>query len=185
MHDALCEPRPIQAHLPILVGGSGPKKTLRTVAERADAWNTSGDARGGPGRSSTILRRALRRRSAATSTTIEKTVSFPIVLATTRAAAEAPGARLLAANGVDDRATSGRTLPARPTEVADAIRPYQELGFATVIVRMPAPYDRETIDRIGEVQRAPRRDDASSPSPAAPAGAKLADGLQPRRLRAT
>ena len=42
MQDALCEPRPVQAHLPILVGGSGPKKTLRTVAERADAWNTSG-----------------------------------------------------------------------------------------------------------------------------------------------
>ena len=32
MRDALCEPRPVQAHLPILVGGSGPKKTLRTVA---------------------------------------------------------------------------------------------------------------------------------------------------------
>ena len=41
-HDALCEPRPIQAHLPILIGGSGPKKTLRTTARYADAWNTSG-----------------------------------------------------------------------------------------------------------------------------------------------
>src|SRR3954471_16423872 len=41
-HDALCEPRPVQAHLPILIGGSGPKKTLRTVALRGDAWNTSG-----------------------------------------------------------------------------------------------------------------------------------------------
>src|SRR6188474_942749 len=42
LHDALCAPRPIQEHLPILVGGSGRRKTLRTVAERADAWNTSG-----------------------------------------------------------------------------------------------------------------------------------------------
>ena len=28
MHDAVCEPRPIQAHLPMLIGGSGPRKTL-------------------------------------------------------------------------------------------------------------------------------------------------------------
>jgi hypothetical protein len=26
------------------------------------------------------------------------------------------------------------------------------LGFATVIVRMPAPYDAETLARIGEVR---------------------------------
>ena len=42
LEDALAEPRPIQAHLPILIGGSGPKKTLRTTARYADAWNTSG-----------------------------------------------------------------------------------------------------------------------------------------------
>ena len=39
-----------------------------------------------------------------------------------------------------------------PTEVADALRPYVELGFETFIVRMPAPYDRETIDRMAEVR---------------------------------
>src|SRR5215213_4879341 len=42
--DALCEPRPIQARLPILIGGSGPKKTLRTTARHADMWNGYGSA---------------------------------------------------------------------------------------------------------------------------------------------
>ena len=34
------------------------------------------------------------------------------------------------------------------------LRPYVELGFRHVIARLPAPYDRETIDRIGEVRAA-------------------------------
>ena len=41
-HEAVQAPLPIQPHLPILIGGSGPKKTLRTVARSGDAWNTSG-----------------------------------------------------------------------------------------------------------------------------------------------
>lgn len=38
-----------------------------------------------------------------------------------------------------------------PATIAEAFRPYRELGFSTVIVRMPAPFDRETIDRLPEV----------------------------------
>src|SRR5205823_9616574 len=38
--DALCEPKPVQQHLPLWVGGSGEKLTLRVVAESADGWNT-------------------------------------------------------------------------------------------------------------------------------------------------
>ena len=35
-------PQPIQARLPIMIGGSGEKKTLRTVARYADMWNAMG-----------------------------------------------------------------------------------------------------------------------------------------------
>ena len=38
-----CYPRPIQDHIPILVGGAGEKRTLRLVAEHADACNLFGD----------------------------------------------------------------------------------------------------------------------------------------------
>jgi len=57
---------------------------------------------------------------------------------------------LLAHNGLEDMRAS--VLLGAPTEVADALRPYTELGFETFIVRMPAPYDRETIDRMAEVR---------------------------------
>jgi F420-dependent oxidoreductase-like protein len=41
--DTSCYPRPLQAHVPILVGGSGERRTLRLVARYADACNLFGD----------------------------------------------------------------------------------------------------------------------------------------------
>lgn len=42
VEEAMCYPRPIQAHIPILVGGGGEQRTLRLVAELADACNLFG-----------------------------------------------------------------------------------------------------------------------------------------------
>ena len=149
MHDALCEPRPIQKRLPILIGGSGPRKTLRTVASRADAWNTSGTLDEVRGHLDILAEHGadIGRDIA----TIEKSISFPIILRDDPAVAASAYGALLANNGVTDMGKVP-VLLGSPDEVADQLRPYAELGFETVIVRMPAPYDRETIDRMARVQ---------------------------------
>jgi F420-dependent oxidoreductase-like protein len=147
-HDAVCEPRPLQAHLPILVGGSGPRKTLRTVALRADGWNTSGDLEEVRGKLANLDAHCAdvgRDRAE-----IELTVSFPIVLRNRRADAEAAWAAIMAHNGAPNAGNVPHLLGS-PAAVADAIRPFVGLGFRTFIVRLAAPYDRETIARIGEV----------------------------------
>ena len=147
-HDALTAPRPVNTHLPILIGGGGRRKTLRTVAERADAWNISGtldevrDALAALEGHAADVGRDL--------TTLEKTISFPIVIDDDATEARARMDVLMAANGVTSMG-GGPHLVGSPAEVADAIRPYRDLGFGTVIVRMPAPYDAQTIERIGEL----------------------------------
>ena len=154
LHEAAILPRPIQAHLPILIGGSGPKKTLRTVARSGDAWNTSGTI------AEVAARDAILREHCAAvgrdPASIERTVSFPFVIRDRRAEAETVLDALLAHNGVAGGA-KGMNVPVLlgpPAEIAAGIAPYRDLGFGTVIVRLPAPFDAETIARIGEVRDA-------------------------------
>lgn len=148
LRDAVCLPRPVQPRLPILIGGSGRQKTLRIVAERADAWNASTtpdelrellDVLGGHAE-----------RVGRDLSTLEITASFPIVIDDDPAAARSRLQAAMAANGTTSLG-SGPQLFGSPEAIAEALRPYRDLGVSTVIVRMPAPYDEQTIDRIGEV----------------------------------
>jgi len=151
LRDAVCAPRPLQARLPILVGGSGRTKTLRTVALRADGWNTSGHLDRVRDNVAVLHQHcdAVGRDPAE----IEMTLSFPTVIRDRRADAESAFAGLLAHNGTDS-AGDVPLLLGPPREIAASIAPFLPLGFSTIIARLPAPYDRETIDRIGEVAEA-------------------------------
>ena len=146
--DALAMPRPVQGRLPILIGGSGRRKTLRTVAERADGWNFSGTIE--EAEDALVALRGHAADVGRDLSSLEMTVSFPIVIDDDAGVAQARMDALMSANGVTSMG-GGPHLVGSPAEVADAIRPYRELGFETVIVRMPAPFDAQTIERIGEV----------------------------------
>ena len=39
--EARCEPKPVQRHLPIAIGGKGKRRTLRIVARYADHWDVT------------------------------------------------------------------------------------------------------------------------------------------------
>jgi alkanesulfonate monooxygenase SsuD/methylene tetrahydromethanopterin reductase-like flavin-dependent oxidoreductase (luciferase family) len=147
--DALCRPRPIQARVPILIGGSGPKKTLRTVALHADAWNMTGP-----------LDRAaknveiLREHCSAVGrdpSEIEMGINIHVVVRDDLAEAEQVSLEMVRTNGAPNAIGMPRVLGS-PAAVAEAMRPFLDLGFSHINVRVPAPHDRETIERLGEIR---------------------------------
>ena len=81
---------------------------------------------------------------------IELTVSFPTIIRDTVEAAVQRRRDQLAANGIPEP-EDVPLLMGPPEAIAETYRPYLDMGFSTVIARMPAPFDRETIDRLPEV----------------------------------
>ena len=146
-------PLPVQRRLPIMIGGSGEKKTLRTVARHADMWNAMGTPE--------LMAHkvdVLREHCAAVGRNIEEidfTLGVKLTIRDSRAAAERVWHEAMAHNRTPmaDLADDDTFWNGTSEEIADRLRPYVELGFRTVISEQPAPYDVETFERfVGEVK---------------------------------
>ncbi len=149
--DAVCAPRPIQARLPILIGGSGPRKTLPLVARHADLWNAYGTP-DEVAAADAILRAACEA-AARDESEIERTVNINVVIRRNRAEAEAAWAGWLAAHlpQIDERALSAGGPVG---DVAATLARYRDAGFAHPILIFRTPFDVETMDRLPELRQA-------------------------------
>jgi alkanesulfonate monooxygenase SsuD/methylene tetrahydromethanopterin reductase-like flavin-dependent oxidoreductase (luciferase family) len=145
-------PSPVQRHLPIMIGGSGEKKTLRTVAKYADMWNAMG-----PLEVMAHKIDVLRGHCDAVGRDIgevEVTLGSKVTIRDSAAEADKLGRENMAANKtpMSDVEDDDTFWNGTPEQIADRLRPYVELGFRTVISEQPAPYDVESLERfIGDV----------------------------------
>jgi alkanesulfonate monooxygenase SsuD/methylene tetrahydromethanopterin reductase-like flavin-dependent oxidoreductase (luciferase family) len=146
-------PLPIQRRLPIMIGGSGEKKTLRTVARYADMWNAMGPI-DVMTRKVDVLRRHCDEVGRDISE-IEFTLGVKFTLRDSKEEADRVWRASMEHNRTpmsevedDDTFWNGS-----PEGMAERLRPYVDLGFRTVISEQPAPYDVETLERfVGEVK---------------------------------
>jgi alkanesulfonate monooxygenase SsuD/methylene tetrahydromethanopterin reductase-like flavin-dependent oxidoreductase (luciferase family) len=147
------QPLPVQTRLPIMIGGSGEKKTLRTVARYADMWNAMGPV-DVMAHKIDVLRRHCDEvgRDIAE---IEFTLGVKVTIRDTKAEADRVWEAAMAHNRTpmadvvdDDTFWNGTS-----EQLAERLLPYVRLGFRTVISEQPAPYDVESLERfIGEVK---------------------------------
>ena len=156
MVDALCEPRPIQPRLPILIGGSGREKTLRTVARHADLWN----AYASPERVAESLA-ILRKRCAEIGRpfdSITRTVYMEVVMRDADADVQKYWTAVEDRHGIRGRVGSDGTprllnVGGSPAAVAEYVRGFDALGIDEVIWIFRNPFDLETMERLPDVRR--------------------------------
>jgi alkanesulfonate monooxygenase SsuD/methylene tetrahydromethanopterin reductase-like flavin-dependent oxidoreductase (luciferase family) len=141
-------PRAVRPHLPIMIGGSGVKKTLPIVAQHADQWNAFGEPHELAAKDA-----ILRARCADVGRDpemIERTVGCKITIRRTDSAAREAIRGLLAHNGTSpDLPATDRTFwTGTPEAIAERMLAYVAVGFRTFLVELPAPYDAETMELL-------------------------------------
>ncbi|MGH9013754.1 MAG: TIGR03560 family F420-dependent LLM class oxidoreductase [Acidimicrobiia bacterium] len=138
LHEARCEPKPVQDRLPIWVGGGGERVTLAIAARHADGWNVPFIPPEEFGRKVGVLHEHCERTGREPATI---TKSINVGLAWQEGDLEAQF------GNIADFVRPG-VLTGSVQEVVDRIGAYREAGAEWLILAMRAPFDVEGLDRF-------------------------------------
>ena len=147
------QPLPLQEHLPIMIGGSGERKTLRTVAKYADQWNAMGSVEKLRHKNEVLRRHC--DEVGRDESEIERTVGCKPIIRDTEGEARRLWEAQMDHNRTPmaDVADDDTFWVGTPEQVAEKMIERREIGFSTFLAEMAAPYDDETLARwIGEVK---------------------------------
>lgn len=138
LHQARNEPRPVQAKLPIWVGGGGEKRTLKITARYADGWNVPFVAPEEFKRKRSILAEHC---NTVGRDADEIRCAINVGLAWTEDSLQAQFGQL--ANYVRNGCLTGTD-----ERVLDRIGQYVEAGADQVNIALRAPFDLDAIERL-------------------------------------
>jgi F420-dependent oxidoreductase-like protein len=149
VEEALNFPRPVQpGGPPILIGGSGEKKTLRLVALYADACNLFGDAATVRHKLAVLQRHCedIGRDPAE----ITKTRLGGLIIAPTHEEAERRGAELKAARGLSEEWYRMSQIVGDPEEVVEKVQGLLDAGLDGVMFNIWRVQDLEPVALAGQ-----------------------------------
>ena len=138
MHDAQCEPKPMQARLPIWIGGGGEKVTLRIAAQHADGWNVPFIPPDVWAHKAGVLDAHCERLGRDPSE-ITKSVNVGMAF---------NDAELRRQFGPISDAVKPGVLSGSVQEMVDKVGAYVDAGASYVILAMRAPFDRDGLERF-------------------------------------
>jgi alkanesulfonate monooxygenase SsuD/methylene tetrahydromethanopterin reductase-like flavin-dependent oxidoreductase (luciferase family) len=151
IQQVLNNPKPIRGRIPILIGGSGEKRTLRLVAQYGDACNLFGDP-------DTIRHKidVLERHCADVGrdpAEITKTALQSVIVRPTAAEADKALEAYAAGRGtVPDRVREFLTV-GDPAAVTERMATYRAVGVDGMVVNLPEVADLDAVALAGETLR--------------------------------
>jgi F420-dependent oxidoreductase-like protein len=141
-------PRPVRAGgPPILIGGSGEKRTIPMVARYADACNFFGDVE--------TIRRKVRiledscEKIGRDPAEITKTRLGPMNIAATAAEAERNAKRVAAVRGLDEERVRGSFITGDPDSILEQVDAFIDAGLDGLLISLPDAHDIEPIELAG------------------------------------
>jgi alkanesulfonate monooxygenase SsuD/methylene tetrahydromethanopterin reductase-like flavin-dependent oxidoreductase (luciferase family) len=147
LKDARMEPKPVQEHLPLVIGGSGERRTLRIVAEHGDIWNSFyGDLDHYrhllevlAGHCADVGREPA---------DVRKSLNFRAVL---RDDEQEAWDRLRELYGGDpSERILQMTIVGTPEQCVERLRPYADLGVGDFLLAALAPFDEQTVELVAK-----------------------------------
>ena len=140
--DAYLHPRPVQSPMPILIGGGGEQRTLRTVARLGNEWNTQGMP-ADRYRAKLDILEAHCEKEGRDPATIERSLMCSYITGSTDAEVQ--------------KQLSARMTPLRdsvlvgtPQQIVERICQYEDLGVSRIMMQHMTAPSRETLSFLAE-----------------------------------
>jgi len=156
--DVSCLPQPVQSNLPIWIGGTGEKRTLQIVAERADGWNAAYLPADEYARLNSVLNTWCEE-SDRDPATVRRGVNLMFNMSLDAKGAKAQEQAITKQWGDSAERIKGGALLGSPEQVTERLLEYASAGAQEINIALRAPWPKEALDAyLDQVMPAVRKE---------------------------